>query len=388
MKSVLCLLALAALAYADAGVLVPAGRDRPDPAIFSLDEMTVEIRVDNGIARVQVRQIFGNRSPSVQEGSYTFALPGRAGVSDFAVWDGVVRIPGVILERKRAQEIYSRVRAMEIDPGLLQMGERDADEASRNQVFTAKIVPFPSYSTKRIELEYQERLAVENYRSLLAVPLRPDVYQQQTAGHLTITLEIHSEHALDDFTMVSKAYPLHIRERTANTVRAEFFGNNVPLSEDFALNYRYAAAGADTLKVISDSANGENFFQAMALLRAHPAAAQAPPRTVIALFDTSLSMQWEKLERSFQATETLLKRLRPEDRFNLILFNSDASPFRRAPVPATLQNIEAALTFIRAGDIRGGTDLQKALAAGLAQAGLGTGESYLVLIGDGGATAG
>jgi hypothetical protein len=32
---------------------------------------------------------------------------------------------------------------MTIDPGLLQMGERDADAASRNQVFTAKIVPFP-----------------------------------------------------------------------------------------------------------------------------------------------------------------------------------------------------------------------------------------------------
>src|SRR5665213_3673502 len=199
MKSVICLLALAALAYPDAGVLVPAGRDRPDPAIFSLDEMTVEIRVDNGIARVQVRQIFGNRSPSVQEGSYTFALPGRAGVSDFAVWDDVVRIPGVILERKRAQEIYSRVRAQQIDPGLLQMGERDADEAGRNALFNARIVPFAPFGNKRIEVEYQERLAVENIESLLSIPLRPDVYQEQTAGHLSVTLELNSAHAIDDF---------------------------------------------------------------------------------------------------------------------------------------------------------------------------------------------
>jgi Ca-activated chloride channel family protein len=92
-----------------------------------------------------VRQIYGNHSPSIQEGTYTFALPSAASVSDFAVWDDVVRIPGVILERRRAEEIYSRVRAMEIDPGLLRMGERTAEEAARNNVFTAKIVPFASF---------------------------------------------------------------------------------------------------------------------------------------------------------------------------------------------------------------------------------------------------
>ena len=118
MKSLILLMA-AGLAFGDAGVLVPAGHDQPDPAIFSLNEMTVEIRIDNGIARVEVRQIFANHSGSIQEGSWTFALPARATVSDFAVWDDVVRIPGVILERKRAEDIYSRVRAMAIDPGLL-----------------------------------------------------------------------------------------------------------------------------------------------------------------------------------------------------------------------------------------------------------------------------
>ncbi len=390
MRTAICMFAFAALLWSDAGVLVPAGHDQPDPSIFSLNEMTVEIRIDNGISRVAVREIFGNHSAGIQEGSYTFALPGYASVSDFAVWDGVVRIPGVILERRRAQEIYSRVRAIQIDPGLLEMGERGADEASRNQAFTARIVPFPSFGTKRIELEYQERLAVDNYQSLVTVPLRPDAYQEQTAGHLTITLELQSEHAMDDFATISKAYPLQIREKTANYVRAEFFGNNVPLSEDFAVRYRYAPSAADTLKVIAQTDAGENFFQAMALLRAHDNAPSkpAPGRTVIALFDTSLSMQWEKLERSFQVTETLLKRLRAEDRFNLVLFNSDAGAFRPAPVPATLQNVESALAFIRQSDIQSGTDLQKALAAGLKQAALGSGETYIVVVSDGGATSG
>jgi hypothetical protein len=102
--------AFAPSAIADSGVLIPGDRQQPDPAVFSLNEMTLEIRIDNGIARVRVRQIFGNHSATVQEGVYQFALPGKATVSDFAVWDDVTRIPGVILERRRAGEIYERRR--------------------------------------------------------------------------------------------------------------------------------------------------------------------------------------------------------------------------------------------------------------------------------------
>src|ERR1035437_2868006 len=90
------------LAHSDAGVLVPAGKEQPDPAIFSLEEMAIDIRIDNGDARTSVRQIFGSHTGAVTEGSYTFALPSRALVSDFAVWDELTRIPGVILERRRA----------------------------------------------------------------------------------------------------------------------------------------------------------------------------------------------------------------------------------------------------------------------------------------------
>ena len=109
---------------------------------------------------------------------------------------------------------------------------------------------------------------------------------------------------------------------------------------------------------------------------------------MVALFDTSLSMQWEKLERSFQALETLLKQLRPQDRFSVLLFNSEVSSFRPAPVPASIPNVEAALAFTRGSSIRAGTDIQRALTDGLAQIAHGEGERYLVLIGDGGATEG
>src|SRR6478752_1878078 len=141
MRALLILLLVVPLAAADSGVLIPTDRTAPDPSILSLEEMTLNIGIDNGTARVSVRQIFTNHTGRNQEGTYSFALPIRAVLSDFAVWDDLTRIPGVILERKRAEEIYDSLRASAIDPGLLQMGERGADEAARSSEFTAKVVP-------------------------------------------------------------------------------------------------------------------------------------------------------------------------------------------------------------------------------------------------------
>ena len=392
-------------AYADAGVLIPSNRPQPDPSILSLDEMAIDILIDSGDARVQVRQIFGSHTGEVLEGNYIFALGGRTSVSDFAVWDGVTRIPGVILERRRAGEIYNDLKWQAIDPGLLQMGERGADEARRTAVFTARIVPIPAFGTKRVEIEYHEVIPVEDLKSFFAVPLRPDAYRAQAAGRLEITLELRSAHALRDFEPVSKLYPIQIAERAPHRIRATYEGRNVSLAEDFAIRYSLDPARSDSLEILAyrDPSSGTplptevspapvrpepGFFQAAALLSPAEAdaSAKSEPRVLIALFDTSLSMQWEKLERSYQALETLLRTLHPSDQFNVLLFNTEVAPFSPAPVAAEPQNVEKALAFVRSGPLRGGTDLKSALAAGLAQR--SNGESYLVLLGDGGATRG
>ena len=70
-------------------------------------------------------------------------------------------------------------------------------------------------------------------------------------------------------------------------------------------------------------------------------------------------MQWEKLERSYQALETLLHTLKPTDRFGLVLFNAETQV---VPVSAADPgNIKRAIDAVRASRLRGGTDMQLAL---------------------------
>jgi Ca-activated chloride channel family protein len=416
MKGVLRLVLLLLLgpgaALGDGGVLIPRDKAQPDPSILSLEEMEITVEIDNGDARVFVRQIFVNHTSGIEEGNYIFALPSEATVSDFAVWDGTVRIPAVILERKRAGEIYDQLKQQAIDPGLLQMGERGTEEAKRSAIFSARIAPIPAYGTKRLEFEYHEAIPVENLKSYFAIPLRPDAYQAQSARHLRINFELKSTHPMSDFTTPSNAYPLTLTERTAEGVRGTFEGENVSLDEDFVATFNLDKAGADALSILTHrnplsgqpsptetapvrSTNEPGFFAVDALLGfgansapASPAIPAGPSKTVVVLLDTSLSMQWEKLERSFQALETLLRSLAPNDRFNLVLFNSQIQTFQPAPVPADGTSVGRALDFVRASRLRGGTNLQKPLEEALREAGSSGQNPYLVLLSDGGSTEG
>src|SRR5271157_2907536 len=353
------LLSIASRGFGDAGIIIPTGQEQPNPSILSLDEMHITIYIDNGDARVFIQQIYANHTDRVLEGNYIFALASHAAISDFAVWDGVTRIPGVILERKRAEEIYDALKSQAIDPGLLQMGERGADEAARSAVFSAHIVPIPAFGTKRIEIEYHETLPVENLESYFAIPLHPDAYQAQTAAHISINFELHSPHTLRDFQVIGQTFPLKITERGPHVVKATFEANQVLFKEDLAVRYAFNEAMTDSLEVLTyrnphppqpDAADTAppppnviepGFFEASALIAPHataPSAAgavsAAAPRTLLVLFDTSLSMQWEKLEQSYRAMETLLHSLRPADRFNLLLFNTEMSWFEKQPVMA------------------------------------------------------
>jgi Ca-activated chloride channel homolog len=409
LSMLLGLLSVAPL-FGDAGILIPRDKAQPDPSILSLEEMEITVRIDNGDARVFVRQVFANHTGGIQEGNYIFALPSRATISDFATWDGPNRLPAVILERKRAEEIYHQLKQQSVDPGLLQMGERGSEEAKRTSVFSAKIVPIAPFGTKRLEIEYHESIPVENLKSYFAIPLRPDAYQAQTAHHLRINFELHSAYAIRNFQAPAKTFPLQFDQNTSQLVTGRYEGENVNLGEDFVVTYDLDPAVADSLRLLTfrnpvsgqpaptetspiRSTNEPGFFQAETLLgygtSGNPAsnAASDAPKTVIVLFDTSLSMQWEKLERSYQGLEMLLHTLRPSDHFSLVLFNNQTQIVPMATGEPT--NIQHAIDVVRSSRLRGGTDLQRALEAGLKQSSTpDTANPYLVIFSDGGATRG
>src|SRR5688572_28599215 len=217
--------------HGQAGLLTPTSTGRPDPRVLSLREMTIDVGIARGYARVNVRQVYENHTGDVQEGTYRFALPPSAAVGDFAIWDGLVRIPGVILEKQRARAIYRELTTQRIDPGLLQQGEEEeqpgegtpSSRPSGGALFSVRVAPIPPWATKRLEMQFQQEVPLVRRRGEFRLALRPPDGEPPVARTLDVRVR------MEDAEGASPAGALALRRDGADLV---FSGHDVPLDAD------------------------------------------------------------------------------------------------------------------------------------------------------------
>src|ERR1044072_6350077 len=219
---------------AQSGVLIPSTSNKPDPNTLSLQVMNVDVLIDNQHARVKVTQIFDNHSAQVLEGKYLFALPQTASIFDFAVWDSDVRIPGVMMEKRRANKAYSDIKQQQIDPGLLQQD----DEHEGRSAFSAKVFPIPAYGTKRVEIEYTEVLPVESLASHFTFPLKPSFGDAQRVEEFNLHVHVLSDYPISPINNERNEYALTVAKSGPNEFEADFHANSFDLKQDFSYDYR------------------------------------------------------------------------------------------------------------------------------------------------------
>ncbi len=376
------------------GVLIPSNKSAPDAAILSLQTMNVDICIDNQTATIRVVQIFDNKTEQNLEGKFLFALPDRASVADFAIWEGDNRIPGVMMERRRANEVYGEIKQKVIDPGILQQ----TDEKGGNSAFSAKVFPITPYGTKRIEMEYTENLPVENLSSSFTFPLKPSLGETQKVSEFNLTVCAYNEYPISNIEFDSGRFPLNISKQTDNEFEAGFRARDYELTDDFSFRYKlnvpesqfsfitYRApeniSAYDLRNPALAERNADGFFEARAIFNEH-SAEKIQPRRALLLLDTSLSMYGEKLQRAVEAVDFFLHNLNAEDEFNVILFGNDANAFSEKILSATPENIENALNFIKNAHLGGGTNLKKAFEKAIEVSnGFSNGERSIVLISD------
>ena len=100
-------------------------------------------------------------------------------------------------------------------------------------------------------------------------------------------------------------------------------------------------------------------------------------------------MYGEKLTRAVEAADFFLHSLTPQDHFNLVLFNEEATFFNPLPVEATPERVEQALQFIKGSSLGGGTDLKNVLENAIeASRSFAAGERNIILISDANPTLG
>ena len=136
---------------------------------------------------------------------------------------------------------------------------------------------------------------------------------------------------------------------------SDFAGNR-----DFILDYQLMGEEVNC-GLMLHSGEEENFF----MLTVHPPKRcepeDIPPRDYTFVLDVSGSMVGYPLDTAKDLIRNLVSNLRETDTFNLILFSGASEQMAPKSVPATEENINAAIQLIEKQEGGGGTELAPAL---------------------------
>ena len=353
-----------------------------DPSVDQLPLKSTSVKTDIAgvIADVRVTQVYRNEGRNPIEAVYIFPASTRAAVYGMKMTIGERTLVAKIREKEQARRDYEQARAEGRSASLL--------EQKRPNVFQMNVANIMPGDEIRVELSYTELLLPTNGTYEFVYPTvvgprysntpssRADASEKWVANPYTN----EGEAPLSAFAIqVRLAAGLPIQHITCGTHKtgvtydgpsdasvkldtSETHGGN----RDFILKYQLTGDQIQSGLLLAKGAE-ENFF----LLQVQPPKAvkpaMIPPREFIFIMDVSGSQMGFPIEISKTLMEDLVSHLRPQDRFNVEVFESGSALWSpEGSRPANRENIQDALAFIGQQRGGGGTEIISALRRALA----------------------
>ncbi|MFT5523161.1 MAG: hypothetical protein ACI9HK_001105 [Pirellulaceae bacterium] len=193
------------------------------PVRLDLARYHVNVVLRQPVALVQIDQSFYNPYSRQEEGTFLFNLPEGASVSRFAMYVTPTKlIEGELIERERADQIYTTIVASQRDPAIL--------EQIGDNLFRMRVFPVFARDTKRILLDFTIPLESANGMTHFRLPLFSDlkpVWDFRLNGTIYGAPEKIST-TLGDFTM---------RPTDGDKSVFEFSRQMYKPTEDFVVSY-------------------------------------------------------------------------------------------------------------------------------------------------------
>ena len=362
--------------------------DTDDPSVdqLPLKSVAAQVHVAGVIADVTIEQVYRNEGTRPLEAIYIFPASTRAAVYGMVMHTGDREIIAEIREREQARREYEEAREQGQTASLL--------EQERPNVFKMNVANILPGDSIAVRLSYTEllvptekqyefvlptvvgpRYSPEAVNEILApggAELIPYLHEGEDPNY-TYAIEMSLAAGLPIQAYDCPSHAVIVAQDAPEELRltldpAGGFGGN----RDFILNYQLAGQQVESGLLLYEGEE-ENFFLLMAQPPARPELSQIPPREYIFVIDVSGSMRGFPLTVSKGLMKNLLGQLRPEDRFNVVLFAGAAAVLSDRSLPATQENLDQAWAFIDGQQGGGGTELLIGLnrAFGLPLAGEG-----------------
>lgn len=351
-----------------------------------LKHTDVKGRVCGYIATVEVTQQFQNPFGEKIEAVYVFPLPDNAAVNEFIMVIGDRRIRGIIRERQEAEEIYREARRQGHVASLLTQ--------ERPNIFTQRVANIEPGKQIDVNIKYFNTLAYADgwYEFVFPMVVGPrfnppgstdgvgavgrgsaGVSGQSTevqylkpgerSGHdISLAVDIDAGVKIEEVACSSHAIKKDTDGSEKVRVKLSEF-DSIP-NKDFVLRFKVAG---DTVKsaLVTHRDQRGGFFTLMLYPPEDLKQLKRAPMEMVFVLDCSGSMNGEPIAKAKDAVKRALRKLEPDDTFQVVQFSMSSSKFGREPVPATPDNVRRALAYV--DDLRGegGTMMIEGIKAAL-----------------------
>jgi Ca-activated chloride channel homolog len=336
-----------------------------------LRHTSVKADISGMVARVNVTQEFHNALAEKIEAVYTFPLPHEAAVDMMTMIVGGRKIAGTIRKREDAQALYKTARDAGQVASLL--------EQHRPNVFTQSVANIEPGVDIHIEISYVETLRFEAGQfefQLVVAPryqpitdgsgrtIEPPLTPPGTrAGH-DISVDVTLDAGLPIGNLASPTHEIDMQWNSGSRATVRLKDQQSIPNKDFILRYQTGGEHIQDALLAHHDPGGDYFL----LLLQPPAkigAADATPKELVFVLDTSGSMMGFPIEKAKEAMLLALDGLYPNDTFNLITFSGDTEILFPQALPATRENVAMAKMFLQSRSGHGGTEMMKAIRAAL-----------------------
>ena len=356
-----------------------------------------DVNIAGVIADVKISQVYVNEGQNTLEAIYIFPGSTRAAVYGMTMTIGERKLVAKIEEKGKAREQYEAAKEEGKTASLLEQ-----ERPNVFQMSVANILPGDSIT---VELSYTELLVPTDAEYEFAFPtVVGPRYSNTPESQVTANEDwvenpyLHEGEAPNyDFrlnTHLNAGLPIQQITCTSHEVDINYTGKNsasIDLKDselkagnkDFILKYRLAGEEIQSGILLYEgkeaqmlaSANGEmlgevgedeNFFLLVMQPPKAPTNKQIPAREYVFIIDVSGSMNGFPLNVSKELLRNLIGNLRPEDKFNILLFESSSEMMASESMAATQDNIDLAIDVIDNQRGGGGTNLLPALEKALA----------------------
>ncbi len=356
-----CALLLApALPAAADGIIIPVPpRDRPitwREIPLAIKYHRVDVSIKDQVATTHVDQVFVNEATFPVEGTYLFPLPEDAAVSSFDMWVDGQKLEGKLLGREEARAIYEDIVRQQRDPALLEYVGRGA--------FQARIFPIPPRGERRIELTYSQVLQQSEGLVHYRYPLNTEKFSARQIAEVSVTVRLEDKAPLR--AVYSPSHPVTVVREGDRRTTITYAAKNVRPDRDFELFYSLST-DAVAVNLLSYKPYDEDGFFLLLVTPPVEASSQGIiAKDVILVFDTSGSMDGEKLVQAKAAAGYVLDHLGERDRFNIVSFNTSTRLFSDRPVGISQRS--QGQEFVKRLTAQGSTDINRALLEAFAGA--------------------